>query len=231
MTELIVIPARSGSKGIIDKNIALVGNKPLIAHTILAAKNVSGADVIVSTDSLKYAEIAESYGAEVPFLRPEALSQDNSSPIDAVFHAMQILSENGRDYDYVLQLQPTYYFRERETLEQCIASMKTSEEASTLITVKKLDNTTHPDFVGKTNDSGFLECKSGDFFRRQALSQRYAFFGSVMIAKSEYFKREKTFFSDKTLPYVIQNKLETLDIDDENDLMIANLLMSAINDK
>jgi CMP-N,N'-diacetyllegionaminic acid synthase len=227
MTNLIVIPARSGSKGIKDKNIAQVGDKPLFAHTILAAKSVSGADVVVSTDSVKYAEIAESYGAEVPFLRPEALSQDNSSPVDAIFHTLQSLSKNGKHYDHVIQLQPTYYFRERETLERCISRIATCEGALTLITVKEINNTSHPDFVGKINDTGFLVCKSGDLFRRQALSQRYAFFGSVMIAKSKYFMKEKTFFSDKTLPHFIQNKFETLDIDDEHDLMIANLLMGS----
>ena len=73
----IIIPARSGSKGIKNKNIALLHKKPLIAHSIISAKKTGIKNIIVSTDSLKYKKIAEKYGAKVPFLRPKKISSSN----------------------------------------------------------------------------------------------------------------------------------------------------------
>ena len=78
-----IIPARSGSKSIQDKNLAKLGGYPLLAYSIALAKMTPGIDkVIVSTDSLEYAKLAEKFGAEVPFLRPEKLSRDNSTDYD-----------------------------------------------------------------------------------------------------------------------------------------------------
>ena len=79
---IAIIPARSGSKGVPDKNINLLGRYPLIAYSIAAAKLAGIPRVIVSTDSEQYAEFAKRYGAEVPFLRPVELSEDNSTDYD-----------------------------------------------------------------------------------------------------------------------------------------------------
>ena len=84
---LCIIPARSGSKGIKDKNIKLFNGKPLLAWSILQAKQCShDMRIIVSTDSHEYSRIAEQYGAEVPFLRPKHLSQDLSTDFECIEH-------------------------------------------------------------------------------------------------------------------------------------------------
>ena len=85
-----IIPARSGSKSIIDKNIKCLGNHPLLAYTIAAAKELSKRinRVIVSTDSKEYAKIALKYGSEVPFIRPDKYSKDSSLDRDFFIHAI-----------------------------------------------------------------------------------------------------------------------------------------------
>ena len=109
-----IIPARSGSKSIKDKNLALLGGYPLIAYSIALAKTTEGVDrVIVSTDSLEYAKIAEKYGAEVPFLRPKALSQDTSTDYDFMSHAVNWFDDNSKIVpDFWIHLRPTTPLRD-----------------------------------------------------------------------------------------------------------------------
>jgi len=108
LKNLAVIPARSGSKGLKDKNIRKLHGKPLIAYTIEAAMQ-SGLfeDIVVSTDSERYARIATDYGANVPFLRPDELATDEASPWDVVRDVVVKYQELGKDFDTVALLQPT----------------------------------------------------------------------------------------------------------------------------
>ena len=109
MNVLAIIPARGGSKGVVDKNIHDFCGKPLIAHTIDCAKNSKYVNrVIVSTDSEKIADIAKAHGAEVPFLRPSELAQDKSKIVDAIVHTvLKLKEEEGYFPDYILLLQTT----------------------------------------------------------------------------------------------------------------------------
>ena len=87
---IAIIPARSGSKGVKNKNIKLLGDKHLIAFSILAAKKIPEVErIIVSTDSEEYAEISRNYGAEVPFLRPKKFADDNSTDLDVFSHIIE----------------------------------------------------------------------------------------------------------------------------------------------
>ena len=119
---LAIIPARSGSKGIKNKNIRPFCGKPLIYYAIKEAKNCKFLDrIIVSTDSPKYAKIAEKYGAEVPFLRPAELSKDNSLIVDAVVDAVRKLKERENYYpDYIVLLQTTSPLRSSNDIRNCI---------------------------------------------------------------------------------------------------------------
>ena len=115
-----IIPARSGSKSIKDKNLALLGGYPLIAYSIALAKMTAGVDrVIVSTDSLEYAKIAEKYGAEVPFLRPKALSQDTSTDFDFMSHTVNWFDDNSNNTpDFWIHLRPTTPLRDVYEVEK-----------------------------------------------------------------------------------------------------------------
>ena len=106
MTLLALIPARGGSKGIPRKNIRNLVGKPLIAHTIQAALAVPALErVVVSTDDPAIAEIAQQWGAEVPFLRPPELAADDTPGISPVLHALEQLA----DVRQVLLLQQVQY--------------------------------------------------------------------------------------------------------------------------
>lgn len=119
---LAVIPARSGSKSVIDKNIRMIDGKPMIAYSIehaLQAKSINR--VIVSTDSEEYAKIARTYGAETPFIRPAEYATDTSLDLDVFMHALTFLEkEEGYAPDIVVQLRPTYPIRRIEDIEQMV---------------------------------------------------------------------------------------------------------------
>lgn len=121
---LVIIPARSGSKGIIDKNIKYFSGKPLMYWTIkqaLESRYSTNMRVIVSTDSEKYRQIAIECGAEAPFLRPIEIAQDLSTDYECVKHCLQWLNENdGYVPDFVVQLRPTQPCRNVSCIDKCI---------------------------------------------------------------------------------------------------------------
>jgi len=117
-----IICARGGSKGIPQKNIQPLLGKPLIAYTILAAKDSKYIDrIIVSTDDEEIVEVAKKYGAEVPFLRPRELSDDTSAVEPALLHAIEWLKKN-ENYivDIVVYLQVTDIFRQKYFIDTVV---------------------------------------------------------------------------------------------------------------
>ncbi len=122
MNILAIIPARSGSKSVPHKNIRDICGKPMIAYSIehgLKSKYINR--VIVSTDSEQYADIARSYGAEVPFIRPAEYATDTALDIDVFRHALIHLREKeGYEADIVVQLRPTYPIRKIEDIDKMI---------------------------------------------------------------------------------------------------------------
>lgn len=122
MNILAIIPARSGSKSIKDKNIRPMNGKPMMAYSIEHALNSKLINrVIVSTDNSYYGDIAKHYGGEVPFLRPSEISQDNSLDIEVFKHALSFLkTTEGYIPDVVVQLRPTYPIRNIEDIDKMI---------------------------------------------------------------------------------------------------------------
>ena len=115
-----LIPARSGSKRVINKNISPLEGHPLIAYTIISAlESNEFDDVIVSTDSKEIKEVAEYYGASVPFIRPEEYSQDTSPDIQWVKHSLRYL-EKFKEYTVFSILRPTSPFRKPDTIIRAI---------------------------------------------------------------------------------------------------------------
>ncbi len=119
---LVVIPARGGSKGIPRKNIRLLAGYPLIAYSIeIARQSTLVTRIIVSTDDEEIAAIARELGAEVPFLRPPELAQDDTRDLPVFQHALNWLNEKeGYIPDAVVQLRPTTPIRERDSLDRAI---------------------------------------------------------------------------------------------------------------
>ena len=144
MQVLGIIPARGGSKGIKNKNISELGDKPLIQYTIdslLKSKNLS--NFIVSTDDKIIAEISKDCGAKVPFLRPKDLANDNSSSFSVVKHAAEFFKTKFKiQYDAYMLLQPTTPFRDDNLVDNSIAKLKNSSATSVISIVNVESN--HP---------------------------------------------------------------------------------------
>ena len=138
-----LIPARSGSKRVPDKNIRPLAGHPVIAYTIGAALG-SGIfnDVIVSTDSNKYAEVSDYYGAQVPFLRPAELAGDKSPDIEWLAYTLERLREAGRKYDCFSILRPTSPFRLPKTIRRAWQQFSSQTGVDSLRAVEKC--TQHP---------------------------------------------------------------------------------------
>jgi CMP-N,N'-diacetyllegionaminic acid synthase len=133
-----LIPARAGSKRVEDKNIRPLARHPLIAYTIAAAlQSKIFSDVIISTDSQQYAEIARYYGAEVPFLRPTELAGDVSPDIEWLEYTLRKLQEKGREYNCFSILRPTSPFRLPETIRRAWHSFLEEEGVDSLRAVEK----------------------------------------------------------------------------------------------
>ena len=121
---LAIIPARGGSKGIPRKNIADLCGKPLIAYSIEAALNAETITrVIVSTEDTEISEIAQAFGAEVPFLRPKELAGDRAHIGDAIKYTLDLLEQEGFRPDVVVQLYPTHLFRNPNLLNFLIGKL------------------------------------------------------------------------------------------------------------
>jgi CMP-N,N'-diacetyllegionaminic acid synthase len=133
-----LIPARSGSKRVTDKNIRPLAGHPVIAYTICAALQ-SGvfSAVVVSTDSEQYAEISRNYGAETPFLRPVEISGDISPDIEWIEHALTHLRAQGREFDCFSILRPTSPFRLPETIQRAWKEFTSQEGVDSLRAVEK----------------------------------------------------------------------------------------------
>lgn len=129
---LAIIPARGGSKGLPHKNILPLANHPLIAYSIEAAlKSSAITRTIVSTDSPEIAKVAQQYGAEIPFMRPDEFAQDLSTDFEVFLHALQWLKENENyEPELVVQLRPTSPIRKTSIIDECVNHLLQSDADS-----------------------------------------------------------------------------------------------------
>mgnify|MGYP001052722588 FL=1 len=133
---LAVITARGGSKGLPGKNIKELNGKPLIAWTIEQVKDSRLIDrLVISTDSQEIANVSESYGADVPELRPDALATDAASSMDVLEYTIKREEEQGRIYEYVMLLEPTSPLRKKEDLDNIIKLAGDNPERDGVISV------------------------------------------------------------------------------------------------
>jgi CMP-N,N'-diacetyllegionaminic acid synthase len=224
---MAVVPARSGSKGIRKKNLADLDGMPLLCYTIAAIRNSQLIDsFVVSTDSSEILDLGIKYGAKDIGLRPFDLSQDDSKTFDAVKFSLEKFEERYDSCQYVLELQPTYPFRNEGTIDSGIAGLINLGWDS-FTTVRQISDTSHPDFVGKINIDGGLDFKNNpNNFRRQNLIPHFACVGSVMGAKATRLKEEsQNLLGGLCGPVILSNQLEYFDINEVSDLNLANKIL------
>ncbi|MBU3154824.1 cytidylyltransferase domain-containing protein [Clostridium estertheticum] len=221
---LAIIPARGGSKSIPNKNIMSICGKPLIAYTIDAGKKSKYIDeIIVSTDSDVIKVIAEQYGAKVPFLRPEELSNDTSKSIDVVIHVINFYKKNDVSFDYVILLQPTSPLRTFEHLDNAIEKLIESNSTS-LVSVCEADE--NPVLMRRIENEKLKEVISfeGTNLRRQDLPTFYKFNGALYINSNDMLMNKRKFVDENTVPYVM-DKESSIDIDTMLDARLVELII------
>jgi len=215
--------ARGGSKGIKNKNLTIINKKPLIYYTIKEAKKCTKiANYIVSTDSNKIKKVAERYKAEVPFTRPKKFSKDSSTSASALKHAL-IESEKifNKKFDYVVELMVTNPLKSVIDINSII-NILLKNNADSVIAVNQLFDH-HPARIKK-----IVKGKIFDFAVKEKLESRrqdlkpnaYVRSGSIYAMSRKFVMDEKRYFSGKSFAYILPLQ-RSINIDDENDLLIA----------
>ncbi len=220
---LAIIPARSGSKGIKDKNILLINKKPLLVYTIKAAIKSKCFDIVfVSTDSKKYAEIAKKYGANVDFLRSKKNSLDTSKTIDSVIEVVENFKKKDIYCETVTLLQPTSPLRDENDIKNAFKIYR-NKKADSVISVCE---SSHPTFLYNTLKKGnslhnFIANK--DLHKlRQDVSKEYYVNGAIYILKPS---KRYEYYGPKSYAYLM-SKNHSVDINDLFDAKLAEFLLS-----
>ncbi len=226
MKNIAIIPARSGSKGLKDKNIRLLNGKPLLAYSIEAALKSKCFDVVmVSTDSKKYANIAKKYGAEVPFLRSIKNSNDKASSWEVVKEVLDIYQENGKEFDTFMLLQPTSPLRSANDIKNAYKILK-EKKANSIVSICENDCSLNKLFKLKQDLylSNILK-NTNNTARRQDEDKYYRFNGSIYLSKVEHFLKCGNIYKDKCYGYLM-DKMHSIDIDDKFDFYIAEYIQA-----
>jgi len=225
MKILCIIPARCGSKGIKDKNLIDVCGKPLISYSIdlaLELKKDNLVDtVLVSTDCEKIANISKDYGADVPFLRPENISNDTAKSIEYYLHALDFYKKQNISFDSVLLLQPTSPLRTFELLKNAIEIFKSGNKDS-LISVYKEEYINDLVMYKNTSDIDLkpLNENHNKGVRRQDHGSTFVRNGAIYLTKVSHILKKQLIISDNPL-FIEMKKSDSLNIDTIEDLELV----------
>lgn len=226
MNILGVIPARSGSKGVPYKNIKLLESKPLIAYTIEVALESNLTNVIVSTDCQKIADIAKSYSAKAPFLRPTKISNDQAKSIDVAIHALKKMEEiDFMKYDAVMLLQPTTPFRAANDINLAIDIIKNQSDFDSVISVVDVEGN-HPARMKYIQKKTLIDppfCEEYENQNRQELEKMYIRNGAIYLTR-KHVLLNKSFKGKKSYALVMSSE-SSINIDSQLDFKFAEFLL------
>jgi CMP-N,N'-diacetyllegionaminic acid synthase len=229
MRTLGVITARSGSKGIPQKNVVLLLGKPLLAYTVEAAlisKRLSRC--VLSTDDETIAKLGRQLGVEVPFLRPAELAQDDTPTLPVLQHAVRTLEAMGSSYDAVLTLQPTNPLRRVEDIDGAIELLHRTGADSVISFVDMGEH--HParmkwvDSEGRVTDPPFAEAFEGQ--PRQQLKKLYVRDGSIYLTRRSVLMEQNSIKGRDCRAWIIPAE-RAQNIDTPLDLMVAEQILKA----
>ena len=219
---MLIVPARSGSKGLVDKNIKILGGRPLLSWTIQAVQqaNPQNGLTVLSTDSEQYRLVGQELGMAAPFLRPKELATDTTSAIDVALHALRWFEA---EFNYlpesIMWLQPTSPFRSPVSIEQAFELMKT-RQANAVIGCKEIHRDLSTLFRCEKGYLSALDREKTIQTARQQIEPLLTPNGAIYLCKTASFLECKSFYPDKTLPMVM-NTVQSLDIDTEVDWAMA----------
>lgn len=224
LKRIAIIPARSGSKGLPDKNIKEINGKPLIAYTIECALKSNMFDkVFVSTDSQSYAYVAQSYGADASFLRSKENSTDTSSSWDAVREVIEKLRECGENYEEIMLLQATSPLRNEEDIINSI-NLLHSRNCSSVVSLTECDHS--PIWCNTLPADGCMDNfirKEYQNIPRQNLPIFYRYNGAIyLVTINELYK--SNMFENACFAYIMPPE-RSIDIDTQLDFIVAETIM------
>jgi CMP-N,N'-diacetyllegionaminic acid synthase len=229
-TLVALIPARSGSERVPDKNIRPLAGHPLIAYSIAAAlQSKIFKTVLVSTDSELYAEIARHYGAEVPFLRPAKIAGDTSPDIEWVEYTLNQLRNNGQDYEYFSIMRPTSPFRLPDTIRRACQEFQEQEGVDSLRAVEKCQQ--HPGKMWVVRGKRMMPLlpmgpaeQPWHSSQYPSLPEVYVQNASLEIARTKVVFEEKTIAGNVLMPFFTEN-FEGFDVNSNYDWNLAEHLV------
>lgn len=220
-----LIPARGGSRGIPGKNLADLGGRPLVAHTLAAAAAARRlSPVAVTTDDDRIAREAQAWNARV-IRRPRALATSHTPMIDTVLHAIDVLAEEGLHPDAVALLQPTSPFRSAHHIDEAVARFLRGTAAS-LVSVHPVSE--HPCECVRATRGGLRPAvlPPRGTTRRQQLPAFFYVNGAIYITRTEMLRRSRLFWDRRSLLYPMA-LVDGLDIDRPDQLTLARALLGA----
>lgn len=227
MKTIAIIPARSGSKGLPDKNIRLLNGKPLMAYSIEAAIRSNICDrVHVSTDSMEYASIAAEYGADEPFLRDVDNSGDSSSTWNTVREVLRKYTERGEHFDICVLLQPTSPLRTAKNIKEAM-SLYLEKNAKSLTSICEVDHPVQWCFTLNTSTCSMRNYAMSPFknTRRQELEKYYRENGAIyIVGVSDIINQNFDFYTDECVGYIMKRE-KSVDIDTIQDFIVAETLI------
>lgn len=215
-----IIPARSGSKGVVDKNIRKVAGHPMLAYSIAAAQLTPGIQrIIVSTDSPKYAEISCQYGAETPFLRPESISGSKSTDIEFMLHAIKWFQDNEQVLpEFWVHLRPTAPLRDPSILQSALEKMLHDPTADSLRSAHRSEACPFKWFW--KSEDGYFQTLNGISLDdangpRQAFPTVYIPDGYVDILRTSYIQQYHLLHGKRMIAF--ESPENTIDVDHISD--------------
>lgn len=224
MGNLAVITARSGSKGMPDKNIKELCGKPLLAYSVeCALQSGKFEKVFVSTDSADYAEIARKYGADASFLRSKETSGDTAGSWDVVREVVYQFEEQGELFDHIMLLQPTSPLRNVSDIRNSFALMD-EKDANSVVSVCEMEHS--PLWSNTLGDDLCMDHFRRENYcdmRRQELPTYYRLNGAIFLVTREELKQQQM-LRHKSYAYIMPTE-RSIDIDTEFDFKVTECYM------
>lgn len=223
---LAIIPARKGSKGLPGKNIKLLLGRPLVEWSILQARASSRVSVVhVSTDDEATADLSRAAGADVPYLRPDRLATDEATTYSAIEYALDFYAEHGREFGYVVLVEPTSPLRRPDDIDRAVGLLiDSSDDFDSLVTIGQVHE--HPSIMKRLDDPRVLPWAPGSdsSARRQDLEPAWFPYGVAYVAKTKALRERQTFHTERCMGMPLE-RFQAYEIDDALDFLCVEAVM------
>lgn len=219
-----IVTARSGSKGLKNKNILNLGNKPLLAHPIIALRKSLIIDYIfLSTNSNSYANKGKKYGANVPYLRPNNLSTDEATSEDVILDILKWFKKRKNYFDIIILLEPTSPLTNYKDVKKILNFFVKKIKKGSLLGISQLEKFDSKS-IFNLNKKNRILIKNKKFRSRQKLQKEYYLDGSFYISDVKTFSKEKSFIHNNTYGYKLEN-YKNIEIDSAFDFKVINFIL------